>query len=116
MQRQPLDVERDAFELVCAVYRATEGFPIREHYGLARELRRSAVSVGSNIAEGSGRGSGADYARFVDIAVGSARELTFQVRVATELQLLTLRDSEEVTALNDRVIGQSIRLLARLRT
>ncbi len=67
------------------LYDLTERFPSVEQLGLAREIRRSAVSVGSNIAEGSGRVPDREFSRFVDIALGSLRELRFQLGVAADL-------------------------------
>jgi four helix bundle protein len=87
MLRSELQVERLARALAASVYRTTASFPVEERYGLTRELRRSAVSVGSNVAEGAGRRSEREFARFVDMALGSGRELRFQLLVAMDLQL-----------------------------
>lgn len=73
--------------LATGVYRLTAGFPADERFGLTREIRRSAISVGSNLAEGAGRSTSKELARFIDIAVGSLRELRFQLTVARDLEL-----------------------------
>lgn len=81
-----------AWELADAVallaYRETQGFPEGERVGLTHQIRKSAVSVASNIVEGCGRASEADYLRFLDIAHGSARELEYQASLATRLGFL----------------------------
>ena len=64
-----------ADEVALLVYKSTRSFPREELYGLTSQLRRSAVSVPSNIVEGCGRNSEADYMRFLDIAYGSLKEL-----------------------------------------
>ncbi len=93
-----LRVEERARELAVGVYRATARFPRTEQLALVQQMRRSAVSVGSNIAEGCGRNTDKEFARFVDIAVGSVRELLFQLTIARELGFL---DDTEHRALSD---------------
>ena len=68
-----------ADEVALLVYKSTRTFPQEELYGLRAQLRRSAVSVPSNIVEGCGRDSQADYLRFLDIAYGSLKELRYQL-------------------------------------
>ena len=69
-----LKVWEKAHQFVLEVYRATSAFPREERFGLTREVRRSATSVPSNIAEGCGRESEREFARFLSIAAGSASE------------------------------------------
>ncbi len=73
-----------AFGLGKRVYAVTEAFPERERFGLTVQLRRGAVSVASNIAEGYGRGSTADYVRFLKVARGALYELDTQLMFAVE--------------------------------
>ena len=77
-----LDIWVDGVELADRVYSLTESFPRHEVYGLASQMQRAAVSVPSNIAEGSGKGSDRDFARFVSISLGSLFELETQIEIA----------------------------------
>ena len=77
-----------AVEFVTAVYRATQSFPKDELYGLRAQLRRAAVSVPSNIAEGQGRGGDREFVRFLRVAHGSLREAETQVLIAERLEFM----------------------------
>ena len=77
-----------ADKLALQVFRETASFPPEERYGLARQLRRSAVSVASNIVEGCARRTEADFLHFLDMAHGSSRELEYQITLAFRLALL----------------------------
>ena len=83
-----LDVWKDAMRLARDIYRASADFPVEERFGLNNQMRRSAISVASNIAEGAGRGSRAEYMRFLLIARGSLMELDTQVWLARDLGFL----------------------------
>jgi four helix bundle protein len=78
------------------VYRLTENFPRTEMYGLQSQLRRSAVSVASNIAEGAGRNGPREFNQFVGIASGSLAELDTQLQLATRFGFLDKEDIEDV--------------------
>ena len=109
----------DAFcladELAMAVYRATEGFPASERYGLQSQLRRAAVSIPANIVEGCARTSELDCLRFFDVAFGSARELTYLVSLATRLGFFGTNDVAGLTTLSNRVAGALAGLISGLR-
>jgi four helix bundle protein len=79
---------RKAMALVLLVYRETAGFPAEEIYGLKSQIRRSAVSIPSNIAEGTARNTLKEWVQFLGIACGSAAELETQVELAIELGYL----------------------------
>jgi four helix bundle protein len=109
-----------AFELADAlvldIYRAMRSFPKDEQFGLTSQIRRSAVSMASNIVEGCARHTKMDYLRFLDIAYGSSRELEYQVSLASRLGYL---DKETSNALQDtceetsKVLGGLIRSLRK---
>jgi four helix bundle protein len=80
-----LDVWQDAMALVEAIYRLTTHFPESERFGLISQMRRAAVSIPSNIAEGAARRSTIEYLRFLSIARGSLAELDTQISIATRL-------------------------------
>jgi four helix bundle protein len=79
---------QEAMNLVEAVYRETESFPRREMFGLTAQIRRSAVSVPSNLAEGSARNSRKELHQFLGISCGSLAELQTQLQIAVRLKYL----------------------------
>jgi four helix bundle protein len=83
-----LKVFQLADELALQVFRETSSFPAEERYGLARQIRRSTVSVASNVVEGCVRRTEADFLHFLDMAYGSARELEYQLSLASRLSFL----------------------------
>lgn len=85
---QELIVWQKAMDLVQEVYRASRTFPREEIYGLTSQLRRAAVSIPSNVAEGQGRRTTADFLRHLSIAYGSLLELETQTLIATRLNYL----------------------------
>ena len=110
-----LKVWAKAHQLVLEVYHATADFPRDEVYGLTSQLRRSAVSVPSNIAEGCCRSQG-DFARFIQIAAGSASELEYQLLLAKDLDLLNVKVfgalSEETTEVKRMLAALLSKLMA----
>jgi four helix bundle protein len=83
-----LEVWKKAHHLALEVYRATLRFPKEELYALTSQMRRSAVSIPANIAEGCGRDGKAELTRYLRIAMGSASELEYQFLLARDLKLL----------------------------
>ena len=81
-----LIVWKRAMGMVTAVYELTENFPKEEMYGLTSQIRRSAVSVPSNIAEGRARGSSGEFLQFLRVAYGSGAELETQIEIAKRLK------------------------------
>ncbi len=94
-----LVVWQKSMDLSIAIYQLTECFPKIEVYGLTSQMRRSAVSVASNIAEGAGRSSKKDFCHFVAMARGSSYELQTQILLAQRLGYLSEKDTEQVEAL-----------------
>ena len=93
------DIWKDSMELVDSVYTFVEVFPTTEKYGLRSQITRSAVSIPSNIAEGASRNSEKDFARFLEIALGSAFELETQLIIA-ERRMSKSHLEESVLKLN----------------
>jgi four helix bundle protein len=91
-----LKVWGKAHQLTLEVYRATATFPKDELYGLTSQVRRAAASIPANIAEGCGRGSNVDFARFLQIAMGSASELEYHLLLAAELHILTTAQDNQL--------------------
>jgi len=87
-----LNVWQKAHELTIDVYRVTALFPKQEMYGLVSQMRRCAVSVGSNTAEGKGRRGDVEFGRFIQIASGSLTELEYQLLLSKDLKYLPESD------------------------
>jgi four helix bundle protein len=85
-----------AYALCKVIYQTTASFPAEEKFGLVTQMRRGAVSVPSNIAEGYGRGSRADYVRFLKVARGALYELDTQVGLSIDLGFLGSERAESV--------------------
>ena len=86
---EKLDVWQKAIDFADLVYNQTRQFPTEERFGLTNQLRRAAISISSNIAEGSSRSSKNDFARFIEIATGSVFEVTSQAYVARRQEFLS---------------------------
>ena len=87
-------VWQKSLDLVENVYLLTEKFPQRELYGLSAQMRRAAVSISSNIAEGRSRGTRKDFTHFLHMAFGSASELETQLLIAKRLSLASDKECE----------------------
>jgi four helix bundle protein len=92
-----LKVWEKAHALVLDAYRSTQGFPRDEVHGLTAQVRRAAVSIPSNIAEGCGRSGDREFARFLRMALGSASELEYHYLLAHDLAFLTDGDFNRLT-------------------
>ncbi len=84
------DVWQLSHNLVLEIYLLTKDFPNTELYGITNQLRRASVSVPTNISEGCGRSSDADFNRFLQIALGSAHEVEYLIQLSCDLQFLTV--------------------------
>ena len=89
--------------LVKEVYRAVKSFPKEEIYGLTSQIKRSAVSIPSNIAEGSSRRSTQEFLRFINIATGSLAELETQLILANDLEFLESETLEKLLKRTDDI-------------
>ena len=103
------DIWTDSMALVDDVYTFVEAFPNTEKYGLSSQITRSAVSIPSNIAEGASRNSEKDFARFLEIALGSAFELETQLIIASKRRYISEGSLEEtiqkLSSLQKRIYG-----------
>ena len=105
-----------AMQLAKQVYEITRTMPETERFGLTTQMRRAAVSVPSNIAEGYGRGQGADYLRFLRIARGSLMELQTHLILLEELDLIPIpQQTQNLQSETDRVLQGLIRSLEKRR-
>ena len=104
-------------ELVRTVYALTKAFPADERYALTDQLRRAVVSIPSNIAEGSGRASNADYGHFLSIARGSLYETMTQLQVAVDLGYIPAISSELESQMSEigRMLGSMLKKYGTLQ-
>ena len=109
-----LEAWKRARELVLSVYRRTQAFPKEETFGLAAQMRRAAVSIPSNIAEGAARAGEREFAQFLSIARGSLSELETQLLIATDLGYI--KNDDPVFGLVDRVSRLITGLRKSIRT
>lgn len=92
-----LKVWQNSRILINDIYFVSRQFPDYERFGLTSQMRRCAVSVASNIAEGSGRGTNKDFAHFLNISFGSGCELETQVIVAYDLEFISIQQFDDLT-------------------
>ena len=93
-----LKVREKAHRLTLDVYRATREFPRQELYGLTGQIRRASASIGANIAEGAGKNSRPEFARFLQIALGSASELEYHLLLSRDLGYLAEENHQLISA------------------
>ena len=93
-----LKVWQRAHELTMDVYKATQLFPAEERCGLRSQIRRSSISIGTNIAEGAGKMTRPDFGRFLQISLGSASELEYELLLAHDLEYLGHEAYERLAA------------------
>ncbi len=91
-----LKIWKKAIDLAVEVYQVTSLFPLEEKYGLTSQIRRAAVSISSNIAEGAGRNSEKEFKHFLGIANGSSYELQTQLFISNKLSLINNEDLEKL--------------------
>ena len=104
MTHKNLIVWNKSMDLAVLVYRFTNTFPKEELYGITSQMRRAAVSIPSNIAEGHGRFSDKELVRFLFISLGSAAELETQMILSFRLEFLNQSQFDEINNLNNEII------------
>ncbi len=112
MNHKDLDVWKKGVDYVVEIYEATRAFPKDEIYGLAHQIRRAAVSVPSNIAEGTARSSDKETIRFMYVALGSLAEVETQIIIAGELNYLSEEIVEQILG-NTKVLRKMLMGLIR---
>ena len=98
-----LEVWKLSIDFVKKVYQVTHNFPASENYGLINQIRRAAVSIPSNIAEGQGRNSTKEFRQFLAISLGSLAELETQLIIAKEIEYLTQNGLDALLSPLDRI-------------
>ena len=91
-------VWQKSVDLAEAIYRITELFPKHQQYSLCQQMQKAAVSISSNIAEGSGRNSTKEFLHFLSISYGSMAELETQIIIAQRLQFISIHEYEPLLA------------------
>jgi len=114
-QFKELKVWQKSMDLVVDIYTVTTNFPTDEKFGLTSQLRRCAVSIPSNIAEGAGRDSDKEFLYFLSIALGSSFELETQLILSQRLNLLTKQNLEYLLSLNNYVQNMIVKLRLSLK-
>jgi four helix bundle protein len=109
---EKLDVWQRAVEHASEIYAVTRSFPNDERFGLTNQMRRAAVSISSNIAEGSGRSSDVDFARFLEYAYSSLMEVVSQSTIATRQDFLQKEPFDRIYAESEELA----RMLSGLRS
>ncbi|CAN5417445.1 hypothetical protein BH10ACI1_BH10ACI1_09450 [soil metagenome] len=110
-----LRVWEEAHQLTLEVYKTTKVFPKEELFALTNQLRRASASIGSNIAEGCGRGSNKDYANFLQIALGSAYEVDYQILLAKDLAYISEETHKIISGKIESLKRQLASLLQKVR-
>lgn len=110
-----LMVWQKAHACVLVVYQLTKRFPDDERFGLTSQLRRSVASIPANLAEGCGRGSDQDFARFVQIAMGSAAEVEYHLLLARDLKYISPEEGASAATAIEEVKRMLASLLKTIR-
>jgi four helix bundle protein len=110
-----LRVWEEAHRLTLSVYKVTQAFPKEERFGLSSQIRRASASIPANLAEGCGRRSDGEMARFVQIAMGSGAELSYHLLLARDLGFMTNEEHVELNTSLERVMRMMSALSSKVR-
>lgn len=105
-----------AHEFTLGVYAITKLYPKEEIYSLTNQMRRAASSIPANIAEGCGKNSKPDFAKFLNIALGSANECEYYLLLSKDLQYLKLEDFDKLNKLVNEIKAMLIALINKVRS
>lgn len=97
------------------IYLATDNFPEREKFGITNQMRRAAVSIPSNIAEGCSRKSNKELSRFLEIAVGSCYELETQLLITNDLGYLPIQTRDLLISQLEKIINMTVKFMFSLK-
>lgn len=109
-----LNFFKRAHQLTLEVYKATKDFPKDEQFSLTNQIKRATTSIGSNIAEGSGRNTIKDYKQFLHHSLGSAKEVEYQLLVAKDLEYISSRTYDRLSEMLDEIIGSLTNYIKKL--
>ena len=109
-----LKIWQKGIELVKEVYKVTKDFPKEELYGISSQMRRAAVSIPSNVAEGFRRRHNKEFQQFLNIALGSSAELETQAVIAKELNYIDSKKEKELINLIDHICRMAANLIKKL--
>lgn len=110
-----LDAWKKSIDFVTVVYKLTKGFPIEERYGLTNQIRRSAVSIPSNIAEGAARNYDKEFIQYLYIALGSAAEIETQLIIARNLEFISKEELEQLVLQQETIAKLILGLIKYLK-
>jgi len=110
-----LIVWQKAHENALLIYSSTKGFPKEELFGITSQIRRAAVSIPTNVAEGCGKFTKKDFANFLQIAFGSAQEVEYLSLLSSELNYFNKTDYQKIESLNNEVKAMLISLIKKVR-
>ena len=115
LSHKKLDAWKKSIELVSVVYKLTQKFPMQEQYGLTSQIRRSAISVPSNISEGTARSSKAETLRFLDISRASLVELDTQIEIAVKLNYLNSSDTNTISEMINHTFAMLSKFIQKIK-
>jgi len=110
-----LIVWQKAHENALLIYSSTKGFPKEELFGITSQIRRAAVSIPTNVAEGCGKFTKKDFANFLQIAFGSSQEVEYLSLLSSELNYFNKTDYQKIESLNNEVKAMLISLIKKVR-
>ncbi len=115
LKHKDLDVWQKSIELVSEVYSLTNSFPREEQFSLTSQIRRSAISIPSNIAEGIARSSNLETIRFLDISRSSLVELDTQIQIAINLKYLNSSEIEKLSEMVNHIFAMLSKLIQKIK-